>query len=390
MSPSTRRRFLSVLGVGSVVGIAGCASDPEPAPIDDPSGSWPTYRHSANNAGRTTDPGPRDGATVHWTARLSQSLRGPPIVVGDKLYAATTRLLSERSLQTGEQTDELVLPGSGSGGLTYMDGFVIGSGYSVFGVDLEKGYRVWTSPELNGGLTTPAVTDGVAAVGVEHTGNVYGVDTETGEVRWGVETTAIEAPLAAADGVAYAVDLDGTLYAIDVASGSVRWQQRLSAFSNDGAPVVADGSVYAGDNDGVFYAFDAGTGEERWRRTLAESSVYAPAVGDGTLYVTDGDGGVHALSAHDGSTEWSASTAGWFGDPFYGYSDVSPVLAGDTLYVVGDDMVHAFAVDDEPELFESRRRWKVPVRGVRSLLVVGPRIYTVSGLGNITALGPTR
>jgi outer membrane protein assembly factor BamB len=311
--------------------------------------------------------------------------------VGDKLYALTHRVLSERSLDTGEQTDGLVVPSASSGGLTYADGVIVGSGYSVFGVDVEEGYRVWTSPELNGNLTVPVVTDGVAVVGVEHTGNVYGVDIETGELRWAVETSAVEVPLAAAaDGVAYAVDLGGFLYAIDVASGSVRWRRRLDTHSSDGAPVVADGRVYVGDSDGTLYAFDAETGEPRWRRTLAESSIYAPAVGDGTLYVTDGDGGVHALSVNDGSTEWSASTAGWFESPSHVDDDISPVLAGDTLYVAGDHAVHAFAVDEEPGLLGSRRRWEVRVRGIESLLVAGPRVYAVSGLRTIAALGPTR
>ncbi|EJN59241.1 PQQ-binding-like beta-propeller repeat protein [Halogranum rubrum] len=390
MLPSTRRRFLSSLSVGAVLGLAGCTSDPEPAPLDDPSGSWPTYRHSASNAGRTADPGPRDGASVHWRTRTSHSLRGPPIVVGDRLYAATTQTLSERSLDTGEQTDGLLIPSAADGGVTFVDGLVVGSGYSVFGVDVERGYRVWTSPELNGGLTAPVVSDGVAVVGVEHTGNVYGVDVEAGEVRWAVETSAVEAQLAAAEGVVYAVDLDGVLHAVDLDSGSVRWRRRLDTHSSDGAPVVEGDSVYVGDSDGTLYAFDAETGSEQWRRGLAESTLYTPAVGEKTLYVTDRNGGVHALSARGGSTEWSASTAGWFGNPSHVDDDISPVLAGDTLYVPGDDAIHAFAVDEDPDLFGSRRQWKVPFRGVESVLVAGQRVYAVSGLRTIVALGPTQ
>lgn len=390
MLPSTRRRFLSAFGAGSFAGLAGCASDADPAPVTDPSGSWPTYRHSASNVGQTDDLGPHDGATVHWTARPSQSLRGPPIIVGDALYAATYKTLSTRSLDTGEQTDGLLIPGGATGGLTFTDGLLVGSGYSVFGIDVEKGYRIWTSPELNGSLSVPVVSDGVAVVGVEMTGNVYGVDIESGEVVWAVETSAIEAQLAALDGIAYAVDLDGVLYAIDVTSGSVRWRQRLATHSSVGAPAVAVRSVYVGDNDGTLYAFDAETGEEQWHQNLTESSVYTPAVGTDSLYVTDRKGGVHALATSDGSVEWSASTTGWFGDSFYTGVDVSPVLAGDILYVPSESGVHAYSVDEELGILDQRQRWRVDTYADSSLAVVGQRVYATAGRRSVVALGPTQ
>lgn len=104
-------------------------------------------------------------------------------------------------------------------------------------------------------LTSPAVWEGICLLGNDN-GCLYGLDMETGDRLWRLETGGAvrSSPgVAARSGAAYVGSRDGRLYALDARTG-----KRLFAFETGGAvdssPCVADGVVYFGSDDGHVYA----------------------------------------------------------------------------------------------------------------------------------------
>lgn len=98
---------------------------------------------------------------------------------------------------------------------------------------------------------------------------------------------------AIANDVIYWGSLDGNLYALDTRTGDPRWQ-----FPTQGivfsAPAIADRIVYFGSFDRYLYAVDSHTGRQKWR-FLTGGGVSSPAVSNGVVYVGSDDGVLYAL-----------------------------------------------------------------------------------------------
>lgn len=115
-------------------------------------------------------------------------------------------------------------------------------------------------------------------------------------VSWTFETGGKirTTPVLAGD-LVYVGSRDGNVYAVDTDSGDEVWRFETGG-KVDSSPAVADGVLYVGSADHHVYALAAETGEELWAFETAGEVVSSPAVVDGTVYVGSNDGSVYALT----------------------------------------------------------------------------------------------
>ena len=287
--------------------------------------------------------------------------------------------------------------GNNTAGLIYVapaigEGYLIVAGQTLAGrlfspatnsvvkLDIETGNIIWRFDGARGGqyIEGGAISGGTFVIGNSN-GSVYALDTDTGELKWTLETghRVWATPLIVEDTV-YIGSMDRNLYALSLSDGTVLWKfsaqgafastpalqdgilyigtfgNRVYAIDADdgtevwrfpaekpgdswfwGSPAVDGDAVYAVDVKGTVYKLNAETGEEIWpsasKLTPKQNEKNAPVRGgpalteDGsTLLISSQNGSLYALSTTDGSQQWSAESDG------QGY--VTPVVDGDVVY----------------------------------------------------------
>ena len=189
-------------------------------------------------------------------------------------------------------------------------------------------------PDFDFGASTllVATRDGTVLVAGQKSGEAFGIDPETGRLKWrnrlgrGGIQAGIHFGMAAMNGVVFVPisDFDDGrehelparpgLFALDAASGKVLWHRAHEdrcgdrAFCNPGisAPAsVTEAAVFAGSLDGLLRAYDPLTGRVLWRfdtgrefaalggargRGGSVGGSAGPVIHDGMLYQTSGYG----------------------------------------------------------------------------------------------------
>jgi eukaryotic-like serine/threonine-protein kinase len=155
-----------------------------------------------------------------------------------------------------------------------------------------------SSPALVGNLLYIGCTDG----------NLYAVDSGSGDEAWHAETGGPIISSPAVAGNALYVGSFGALFALDAATGASasqfrvegpmqQQQQLLAGAAVDSSPAVVDGIAYVGSSDGNLYAFDVQTNAFQTFPT-GSPVLSSPAVHEGIIYV-GGYGLIYALRASD-------------------------------------------------------------------------------------------
>jgi len=146
-------------------------------------------------------------------------------------------------------------------------------------------------------LSSPVVSGKTVYFG-SGDGRVYALDTQSGTVRWSVETgEVVHSSPALVDGVLYIGGWDTYLHAIDAATGHEQWRFKTGDDPKDhnqtgiqSSPAVRNGVVYFGCRDGSLYAVDAKTGQQRWKFVTKPTWIIAsPAVTDELVYFGSSD-----------------------------------------------------------------------------------------------------
>lgn len=251
----------------------------------------------------------------------------PPVVVGDRVYAARTTAL--------------------------------------FALDAKIGTERWvfTPPRSTNRLAAPAVAgDTVYVLGQhpEQPPTLWAVARLDGSVRWQVELAGeTAAPPVVAEETVYCLTTNGGLYAVDIPDQRIAWTRSLSPAA--GPPAVGTTEVFVPTAEGVTaYTID---GERQWQT----ASVTAPsnihdglAVRDGTVYAVSRDeSALVALAADTGDERWRVAHAG----------DVrSPVVTDETVYAQDTaGVVRALSPADGTERWSTR----IPLREMTGLTVTG-------------------
>ncbi len=183
--------------------------------------------------------------------------------------------------------------------------------------------------------SSATVVDGVLYVGSAD-GRIYALSAANGKELWHFQTGhVVRATPAVVAGRVYCGSFDGKVYALDAATGSKLWEVDTATKGTpwhavQGSCAVVDGTVYVGSRSGFLYAIDAATGKVRWQESHDGNWVpSSPAVRDGIAYVGQSDGHKVTAVSPDGKVLWRIDAPN---ETF-----ASPLLAGDILYVAGND-----------------------------------------------------
>jgi outer membrane protein assembly factor BamB len=187
-------------------------------------------------------------------------------------------------------------------------------------------------------LSSPAAWNGAVYFG-SGDGNIYALDAATGSLKWKFHTgDVVHASPAIVDGKLYIGSWDSYFYALDAATGKELWRFKTGEDPDihnqvgiQSSATVANGLVYFGCRDSKFYALDAATGQQRWVFPNKGSWVItSPVVQAGKVYFATSDTALlHILDAETGAPIDLLK----FHWPIFG----SPSIAGDTLYLAGQD-----------------------------------------------------
>jgi outer membrane protein assembly factor BamB len=234
--------------------------------------------------------------------------------------------------------------------------FVSGLDSKLYALDIENGKRRWNFPTRGPILASPILAGSTLYIGSTDHG-LYAIDPANGHERWRFDAgSPIYATVAVTQGIV-CVPCNGKIYGVDVQSGLMKWSRPASGLFQ--SHVVADrDTFYFGGWDNTFYALDALTGTPRWSIKMGKTFYYspaiaAPALGNGRVYVCTNDGILHALNAATGHEDWIAHAP--TGSDAFGYS--SPVVLGLDIYIAGlGEHGDVYALDTT----NGKPRWQSP------------------------------
>ncbi|MEQ6342782.1 MAG: outer membrane protein assembly factor BamB [Gammaproteobacteria bacterium] len=212
----------------------------------------------------------------------------------------------------------------------------------VLALDAKNGNRLWmqgqTVPILTlRGTGAPLVSGDKVIVGFAN-GNLAAFSLADGKAVWEVRIAApqgrseleqmvdVDADPVIMDDVVYAVSFQGRLAAVALDTGRLLWARDMSSFNN----IAMDkDKIYATDSEGQVWALDRTNGVALWKQDkLSGRGLTAPVIHGDYVVAGDIEGYLHWLARDDGHfvaryrVNDSAIT-------------ITPVVAGDTLYVRG-------------------------------------------------------
>ncbi|AFK18221.1 dehydrogenase [Haloferax mediterranei ATCC 33500] len=378
----SRRELLCGLGGVALTGTAGCLDFGESrfSPGSDATTDWPMPRHDPENTAFARDAeAPRTGVKERWSGMPDSDVRTPAVVDGTVFAPAPE-------------------------GLVALDG--------------ASGDELWRfAPTELPWARAPIVHDGTVYVTIP-TDGLYAIDAKTGEEQWSLTEDIgrcrphllagrlVENPLVLIG------DERGVTHALDPANGEERWQ--IDLFGSIRTMAYRFHTLLIGTSGGELYAYysqgGTDTPQELWRRKVG-SRVESIVPTDNGIVVGTFDGPLRNLrdGTHAGTTDWTAEREHARSPPVHAgswiystgweslsslrvydknlhwrvggnFGNVGPVAAGDTLYVPGDDKVHAFDLSGGTgggRFTFDAKRWSYPVEnsGIQGLAVADGALF---------------
>ncbi len=192
-------------------------------------------------------------------------------------------------------------------------------------VALPSGDLVWSASLNERIMSGVAVGEKHLYVGTE-SGRLVALDRSQGQERWAVSLLSeVLAPAAEADGVVVVRTADGKLTGINSEDGTILWSYErevpVLTLRGTGSPAIAAGKVFAGLDSGEVVALSLKDGRELWLksvttargRTEIERMVdidATPVVAGNTLYVIGYQGNFVALDTEQGELLWKRKLSG--------------------------------------------------------------------------------
>lgn len=163
------------------------------------------------------------------------------------------------------------------------------------------------------------------------------MDTKTEGVLW----NSVQGSCAVVDGLVYVGSRSTFLYAIEADTGKIRWRHGHDGGWVPSSPAVRDGIAYVGQSDGSKVTAVDAAGQTLWAFAAPHETFASPALAGDVLYVggndnydSRGKGSLSALDAKTGQVRWNLDLPAsvW----------ASPVVVGDVVYVsCADGKVYA-------------------------------------------------
>jgi len=298
----SRRRCLqtiSVLGVGTVVGVSNTAASQGEEQID----QWANQNNLSDIAQWEFTPTPGYDEEDSLFAPPYPDTDTDTVYVGDlggRMHAL--------DIQTGEEKWRYAEPEHAlwSTPTVYEETLYFGSGASddegrIYAINKNTGEEEWILDDFSGPIQDAIVAEDETVFFVAT--DLYAVDSETGDTKWtsssaaespGLEDGITESPVLR-DGIIYINS--GSVVAIETETGDVLWEIQTG---NHHRPLVTEEGIYAGDR-----WFDRETGDEIWRYDQAPTDINItsqPVMSDDAIYIPNSrdDSTVHVIDANTG------------------------------------------------------------------------------------------
>ena len=261
---------------------------------------------------------------VLWSTPVDVPIHGAPTVAGPRVYVVDVEnQIFAFDVNTGRQTwayrgipeparlmratspavtgDTVIAPFS-SGELVALRA---STGQAVWNQTLSRTSRTSALSEIRDIAGRPVVSRGIVyAVG--HSGVMSAIDVRTGEPKWQLPISGVNAPLAIGD-VVYVVSKDGELTVVNRDTGQVYWTRDLNEgrVRQEGGlfgffdrtvrpkwsgPLMASNRLLLANSDGELVAFDPKTGAQTASLKLGGPVYIAPAAYNGAVYVLTDNG----------------------------------------------------------------------------------------------------
>ncbi len=311
-----------------VVGLFGCASkDEEELVLPDIDNKVAVDTVWSSSVG--------DGVE-HYDSQLK------PIVVGDKLYAASRKgVVTAFNLADGDQlwsvdlrdgADAPLFGGishwwndrnikiAGGVGFGYDKVFVGTEDGEVIALNPETGERVWSVFVGGEVLVPPTAGEGFVLVNTGG-GRLFALQPDTGEQRWMHQSEnslltlrGISQVTSAGGGIIYGTG-SGKVGVLIADKGVPAWEEPIAIAKGstdlariidvDATPIVQNGTIFAIAYNGQLVSMELRTGRIIWKRDYA--SFRSMTLVNGIIYLVDTTGKVYAIDAASGTENWSQS-----------------------------------------------------------------------------------
>lgn len=287
------------------------------------------------------------------------------------------------------------------GGMAYDNGTLyVSSGYGrLAALDARTGATRWIQKLDSTGSGTPLVRDGLVYL-IAGDNIAWAINTSDGRVAWQLEASpsitnvlGAPSPVLAGDYVVFGFG-SGDIVAAFRRGGLRRWSAtvagqrtgRAIAKIGDvtGGPVVVGNRIYAGNHSGRIVALDAADGERIWTAREGALGPVWPA-GDSIFSVTDQNKLVR-INAADGGVIWAVDLPNFVKDKprrrGASFANYGPILAGGRIIVASSDGQLRFFSPDNGVLTAS-----VPVPGgaTSAPVVANQTLYVMGGDGELHA-----
>lgn len=257
------------------------------------------------------------GGAVFWFVDTGMSFESPPLVLGDRVYAASLEgALFAIDIETGKVLARANGLGQIKGGLAAdPSGKALYAGsydnhlYRVSVPDLAVVWRFKAKNYING---RPLVlSDGTVAFG-SCDANLYLVDPDSSRelARVAASSYIPSTPAIGPGNVMFFAGYEGDITAWSLRSGT-RWKAAEESFGPATAPAVySRDRVFIADQKGKVLAFAGGTGKILWSFEAGTAIEFEMIPTSGALIVASSGGNIFMLKPNTGEELFSCSIGG--------------------------------------------------------------------------------
>ena len=275
--------------------------------------------YAATGVGEAMALAAEDGREI-WRVRLTGPVRGSPTVANGQVYVVTIEnrmiaLAADDGRRLWEHQGINEVAALLGGAAPAVSGSTVLAPYSsgeIYALLAENGRVVWVE-SLSSVRSLSAIArladirgnpviDRDLAFAVSHAGRMAAIDVRTGARVWERPIGSVHMPWLAGDYV-FVTGLRGEVVAMSRRDGRVRWVHRLPPFEDmedreDAiqytGPVLVGDRLLVGSSDGFVYAISPYTGQLLGHIEIGDAVYLSPVVAGETVYVLSDDGTLHA------------------------------------------------------------------------------------------------